>query len=313
MTRGIYTVANNVVTNQLRSFLNSFKVNWPHHYPICVIPYNDNYDEVVKIVADYENVIVFNDIAVLRQLDIFMGNLWMDCSEVVKEWKSKGKHVPHRLGEHRRFVALTEFGLFDEFIYLDVDTYINRNMSELLDMLQHFEVVAHDFQHEGPEHVFTIGSLRLEKILAGHILDQIQCTGLIITRKNLFSKQQWMELPKQMREDQEVLYAWAPDQTLWNYMINKNQVKFVNLTRYWTPEQITHDSQTFTKFEFRDGKIYEEGRPIFYFHHIGVPSSEFNRLCNRKKPMNNFRYQEIFLWFRYWNDRKNCPIPNLYG
>ena len=299
MKTGIYIVANDRVCNQLIALLNSAKINWPNHPPICVIPYDGYYSDVRAVVEKYSNVFLFEDIKTLFDVDKFFGNIWMSCEPALKVWREKNKHLPHRLGEHRRFLAFTDKAPFDRFLYIDVDTYFNRDLTELFELLNSFDLIAHDYQFKAPKHALNVNSKKLSTLLNGELEDQVMCSGFFLSRKDLFSKEQWQKLPLLIRKDADLLHYWAPDQTLLNYMINKFKVKFVNLIRYWHEERRTADSQTYTKFKFRDGKLYQNGKEITYFHHIGVPAEEFNRICEGKSPIHDFRYQDVFKYFRH--------------
>lgn len=302
MKKGIYIVANDRVCNQLIALLNSIKVNWPSHYPICIIPYNSICTEVETVVSKYKDVFMFEDLEALIEVDKFFGNIWMSCEPAIQVWKSKNKHIPHRLGEHRRFLAFTQNAPFDEFLYIDVDTYVNRDLSDLFELLGEFDLIAHDYQFKAPKHALNVDSKKISTLLNGQLNDQVMCSGFFLSKRDVFTKEQWGRLPLFIQKDSDLLHYWAPDQTLLNYILNKFKIKFVNLIRYWPEEKRTADSQTYTKFEFESGRIYQEGRLITYFHHIGVPAEEFNRICDGKKPTHDFRYQNIFNYFRYKED-----------
>lgn len=299
MNRGIYTVANNKVVNQLAAFLNSIKRNWKDHPTVCVVPYDEHYTDVIELIKSYENVVFYDDVPALEQLDIFVGNLWMPLTSMVDAWKSKNKPIPHRLGMYRRFIGTTDRGLFDRFIYLDVDTYVFQPLDEFFELLDTYDIVAHDFQGTDPKHVFNLESLKLDSFLTGRLEDRVQCGGFIATKRNVFSNEEWRRVASLMVEDEEVFYPWAPIQSLWCYMFNKFQKKFVNLTRHWPQEKVTHDSQTYTKFVFEDGKLYEDGKMLYYFHHIGVPADSFNRICQGSEPKHPFRYRNVFEYYRF--------------
>lgn len=296
--RGIYLLANNRVSNQLIALLNSFKYNWPNHYPICIIPYDENVSSIVEIIKDYSNVTLYSNSEALKECDNYFAEIWQQCPLAIEAWKSKNKPIPFRLGEHRRFIAF-KAGLFEQFLYIDVDTYINRSFEELFTLLNKFDIVAHDFQQTGPQHVFNTEAPRLKEVLNGELLDQIQCTGMIVSKASLVTEEHWKKLPGLVAKYQEVLYPWSADQPIWNFMFNIFKWKFVNLTRYWPNEKVTHDAQTYVSFDFRNGKLFENEKELLYFHHIGVPAEEFNRICEGKEPIHNFRYQNVFKFFRY--------------
>lgn len=299
MEKGIYTVANDRVANQLIAFLNSLERNWPDHPIVCVVPYDDHFDEVATIVKQYDKVVVFDDTIALAELDKFIGNLWMPLTSIVETWKSRNKHVPHRLGMYHRFIGTTSYGLFDRFIYLDVDTFVFQPLDEFFDLLDEYDIVAHDFQGTDPSHVFNLESDKLSKFLNGDLADQIHCGGFFATKKALYSNEQWQQIGSLMQQYEDVLYPWAPDQSFWCFMFNILRKRFVNLVRHWPSEKVTHDAQTYTKFEFEDGALYDKGKRIYYFHHIGVPAEEFNRVCEGREPKHEFRYRNVFEYYRF--------------
>ncbi|MDE5081962.1 MAG: sugar transferase, partial [Trichodesmium sp. St18_bin1] len=56
MTKGIYTVANDVVFDQLVALLNSIEVNVGTDTPVCVIAYDDRTEKVQAEIEKRKNV-----------------------------------------------------------------------------------------------------------------------------------------------------------------------------------------------------------------------------------------------------------------
>ena len=50
MTDGIYTLANDVVCDQLIALLNSIEVNLGSDFPVCVIPYDDRLEKIMPVI-----------------------------------------------------------------------------------------------------------------------------------------------------------------------------------------------------------------------------------------------------------------------
>jgi hypothetical protein len=61
MKRGIYTLANDKVYDQLVAFLNSIETNYSPNIPVCVIPFNDELELVKAELAKGENTFLFTD------------------------------------------------------------------------------------------------------------------------------------------------------------------------------------------------------------------------------------------------------------
>ncbi|NET69682.1 MAG: hypothetical protein F6K62_01070 [Sphaerospermopsis sp. SIO1G2] len=56
MERGIYTLANDTVYDQLVALLNSIEKNIGTHIPVCIIPYNDKLSKVELEINSRPNV-----------------------------------------------------------------------------------------------------------------------------------------------------------------------------------------------------------------------------------------------------------------
>ncbi|MBW4647743.1 MAG: hypothetical protein KME06_03450 [Kastovskya adunca ATA6-11-RM4] len=60
-SRGIYTLANDAVYDQLVALLNSIETNISPDEPIRIIPYNNKLDRIKQEIAPRNNVTLFND------------------------------------------------------------------------------------------------------------------------------------------------------------------------------------------------------------------------------------------------------------
>lgn len=309
-TRGIYIVCNNKVANQVIALLNSLKVHWPEHPSIIVVPYDDDHSEIVKLIKHYDNVTFYSNEDAIARCDKYFIDLWSKCPRMIEAWQSKNKEVPFRLGMHRRFVGYFD-PMFDQFVYLDSDIYVNNDLTPMFQWLDDYECVGYDQQHTGPQHVFNLES-PLVKQFGDDLTNKIQCAGFILSRSNAFTEAHWEQLNETIEQEQEIFYPWGPDQTLLNYMINKFGKKFINLGVSLPESERTFDAQTYTKFTFKDGVLYQDDKRLTYFHHIGVPADEFNLLCEGKRPKHEFRYQNVFLYYRYLFSQSQCPDQTVF-
>src|ERR1700730_17769535 len=102
-SRGVYFLANDRVLDLAIAFLNSFRRYNPE-IPLCLVPFDENFDEVCDLRSKYV-FSVFSDAIALQR-----------CDELSKHFAG------HRSGQFRK-LAIWE-GVFDEFIYIDVDTVV---------------------------------------------------------------------------------------------------------------------------------------------------------------------------------------------
>jgi hypothetical protein len=57
--KGIYTLANDYLYDQVIALINSIRKNYDEDIPICIIPYDDNIKKLKSLVL--ENVFLFDD------------------------------------------------------------------------------------------------------------------------------------------------------------------------------------------------------------------------------------------------------------
>ena len=56
VSQGIYTLANDVVSDQLIALLNSIEIHVSSSLPICIIPYDDRLDKVKSEIKNRPNL-----------------------------------------------------------------------------------------------------------------------------------------------------------------------------------------------------------------------------------------------------------------
>src|SRR5258708_768363 len=103
MASGMYFLANDSVINNTIAFLNSVRMHNPS-LPICLIPFNDDCERVMRLHARYDF------------------SIWSDC-EVLRRCDEISLSFHNRVLGHYRKLALWEGG-FTQFVYIDTDTVI---------------------------------------------------------------------------------------------------------------------------------------------------------------------------------------------
>ena len=114
---------------------------------------------------------------------------------------------------------------------------------------------------------------------------------------------------KQLREGEaEVLYIWAADQPILNYMVMRSGLKVYNLALNLPPGDITGNSVTSSHFQEKDHLIYDHGKRLTYLHYIGISSKVFARVCDGENL--DFPYRDVFLHYRYLHEPEKQPQFN---
>lgn len=119
--RGVYFSANDNILELVIAFLNSFRRH-NQTIPLCLIPYDDNFQQLEPLQSHY-GFSIWNDPEILRQCD--------DISLSFHDYP---------LGHYRR-LAIWE-GEYDEFIYIDSDTVVLKNIDFTFDYLDEFSFLV---------------------------------------------------------------------------------------------------------------------------------------------------------------------------
>jgi hypothetical protein len=143
MTNGIYTLANDVVYDQLVALLNSIEANAGEDIPVCVIPYDDRLEKVKAEISTRKNVMLFEDKSVIERWENFSTQAWKYHKRAQKVWKQRGLPPVYRLAMHRKLCGID--GPFDKFIYFDADTLLMGSLTLIYDKLNDYDWVTYDF------------------------------------------------------------------------------------------------------------------------------------------------------------------------
>ncbi|MBE9068488.1 sugar transferase [Leptolyngbya cf. ectocarpi LEGE 11479] len=310
MKRGIYTLANDVVYDQLVALLNSIEQN-SGHIPVCVIAYNDDIERVTAEVAQRDNVSLLDDATLFKFWEDFSLRVWQTHPTAIKKWKASGvKTQFYRVGENHRYVSFDPAAPFDEFIYLDADTLVLQPLDFMFERLSQADVVVYDFQFKDLSHIFNVNSDKLEIVFSAERLQRdIFCSGCYASKRGLFSEAELDHVVDTLGQgNSDVLYMGAPNQSLLNYMVQINNRSVHNVALEWRPEgKATGNAVSSKHFEERDGLVYDRGKRLSYLHYIGLSSKLFRRVCSGENL--DFPYRQTFLHYRYLHE----PMPELLG
>lgn len=307
MVNGIYTLANDVVYDQLVALLNSIDVNAGSDVPVCVIAYDDHISRVQAEVNRRPNVTLLNDPALFRPWEDFSVQVWQTHATALQTWRDRGIQGVRRIGMNRRYCAFDPDAPFEQFAYFDADALVLNRLDHVFQPLDHSDIVVYDFQYKDPSHIYNIHSPRLAQVFPlDRVNREIFCAGFYASKRGFFAPDQRDWLVSQLQQgDSEVLYIEAPNQSVLNYMVMKSGLSVYNLALQLPAEQRTGNSVTSSHFEQRDHRLFDKGSPLTYLHYIGLSSKLFQSVCQGENI--NFPYRETFLHYRYLHEPEKRP------
>ena len=134
----------------------------------------------------------------------------------------------------------------------------------------------------------------------------MRCSGFFASRKGLFDEGKLSKLMQNLENGEaDLLYPFAPEQSLLNYMLMRSDVSIYNFALDLPYDKRTGNSVTSTHFEEKEHILYDKGVRLTYLHYIGIGSGPFRRLCSGENV--NIPYRDIFLHYRYLHDPEKRP------
>ncbi len=217
MNRGIYIIANDKVTDHAIALLNSIRL-YDQETPIVMIPYDDNYHNIAKILNEYYQVEIYEDLEFIDRLSR-------------KLHESFGGKFFARPNQFRKQACW--FGPFDEFLYIDTDIVVFEKIIDNLSYLKTVDFICCDYQYLGGiQNVFNSKILE-EKIFTENQLQDIFNGGFWGSKKNLISEQDLYETFAECAAHPEYFdfSQKTSDQPIINYMLLKRIPRRFNIVR----------------------------------------------------------------------------------
>lgn len=308
MVDGVYTLANDVVYDQVVALLNSIEANHGSELPVCVIAYDTRIERLQAEVERRSHVTLMQDPLMFQRWEDFSTRVWKTHPHAMATWEQeRGKPGVYRLECNHRYAAFDPEAPFDRFIYLDADTLVLDSLDLFFDSLDTHDFVVYDFQHKDPTHIFNVKSPKLSEIFEpAQIESEIFCSGCFAAKKGLFppERQDWL-VERLAEGEAEVLYLNAPNQSVLNYITLRSPIPVYNIALHHPKEQVTGNSVTSSHFEERDHRLYDHGKPLTYLHYIGLSSQLFTRLAHGENI--DFPYRDVFLHYRFLHEPEKRP------
>ncbi len=280
MTRGIYITANDRVTEQAIAFMNSIRFYDPD-VPVVMIPYDDNYQEIAKILGDRFGVTVYPDLDFIERLSQKLYDIF-------------GSGFFARPNQFRKQACW--FGEFDEFLYIDTDIVVFEKIIDNLDYLQEYDFLCCDYQHSGGiTNVFSQTVIE-QRIFTEAELQNIFNGGFWASKKNLISEQDLYDTFTECAAHPEYFdfSQKTSDQPIINYMMLKRIPKGFNLV--YKNGKAPGSWAGSKHFQQRDNILFDpnSNKNLQYLHWAGI------------KIQPGCPYWNIWKHYRYLNE--TAPI-----
>ncbi|WP_069791415.1 Npun_R2821/Npun_R2822 family protein [Cyanobacterium sp. IPPAS B-1200] len=253
--KGIYIVANDKVINNSIALLNSIRL-YDSEVPITLIPYDDNYHEILKILSTTYQVNLYADLGFIDTLSNNLHNIF-------------GQNFFARPNQFRKQACW--FGEYDEFLYIDTDIVVFEKIISCLDYLKDNDFITCDYQgSKGIRNIFSEEVINRSIFTSDELKDVFNC-GFWGSKKDLISEDLLYETFKECSKNPEYFdfSQKTSDQPIINYLVLKQIPRRLNLTKISDNEPGSWASSK--HFTEQDHKLYDKGQPLRYLHWVGVP------------------------------------------
>ncbi len=292
MSRGIYITANDKVTDCAIAFLNSIR-HFDTETPIVLIPYDENYHAIAKLLEEQYNVQLYEDLDFIERLSR-------------KLYQIFGKNFFARPNQFRKQACW--FGPFDEFLYIDTDIVVFEKIIDNLNYLADYDFLCCDYQHLGGiKNVFTSEVID-NNIFNERELQDIFNGGFWASKKGLLSEADLYESFHECAAHPEYFdfSQKTSDMPIINYTILKRVSRRFNIVR--RPEKAPGNWAGSNHFQQQGNRLIDPtiNQPLQYLHWAGI----------RIEP--DCPYWDIWKHYRYLNERettqpaKTQPAQNFW-
>ncbi|MBK1987210.1 sugar transferase [Sphaerospermopsis aphanizomenoides BCCUSP55] len=292
--KGICTLGNDYVFDQLVALLNSIDVFLGSEIPVCIYPFDEQTQRIAQEIAKRPNVFLYDDQESIQRWDQFM--LEASPASMTRKYRI--------YGGHRRFCAFD--APFDEFVYLDADTLVMDSLDLVFQKLAEYDCVVYDFQFKHPDKVYNIESSKLLQVFDPERLEkEVFCSGFYASKKGLFAQSKIDKLLSYLQAgEREILYPTG-DQPVLNYMFMRSGLRICNLAHHLDREKVTGCTVTSKHFEDKDHILYDKGNRLTYLHYIGIHPRIHQAVCTGDNI--EFPYRDLFLYYRYLHEPDKRP------
>jgi Mannosyltransferase putative len=281
MSRGIYITANDKVADHAIALLNSIRT-YDSETPVVLIPYDDNYHEVLNILNSRFGVTVYPDLEFIDRLS-------------KRLHRTFGEKFFARPNQFRKQACW--FGEFDEFLYIDTDIVVFEKIIDNLNHFDHYDFLACDYQHRGG--IKNVFSPEIVNVFCPSDLLDIFNGGWWASKKGLISEQDIYETFAECAAHPEYFdfSQKTSDQPIINYMVLKRIEQRFNLVHL--DDRVPGSWAGSTHFMREGNQLIDPAsdRPLQYLHWAGI----------RIEP--GCAYWDIWAHYRYLGEKMPYFAP----
>ncbi|KKD37696.1 Npun_R2821/Npun_R2822 family protein [Limnoraphis robusta] len=319
-SQGIYTLANDVVFDQLVALLNSIEVNVGSNIPVCVIPYDDRLEKVKREINARANVTLYENYPEMQRWEEFAKEVWAahpratQSKKKIAKWYNKSNLL-------RKMCAFD--GEFEEFVFYDADSLAMKPLDQVFTKLEEYDFVFDDWEHAKRKEVAAFNFDRVYQdsgLTESEVRSKIHCSSFFGSRAGIFGVQELETLKKRLIEHREIEWinslSWWCDADLFSYMSLVTNRPIFNFTRSSNGEERTGNCANADPFVNIDNVLYNQDglKPIHRIHYMGYSSVDFGRLSQGEDV--HIPYQDVFLHYRFLKHPEQKPTklkpPSLF-
>ncbi|WP_193198455.1 Npun_R2821/Npun_R2822 family protein [Nostoc sp. MG11] len=307
---GIYTLANDVVYDQLVALLNSIEINVSADIPVCIIPYDERLDRVKQEINSRKNVILFEDWDVIQRWEEFAHQVWAAHPRERETKTSRPSWYKSHL--QRKFVAFE--GVFEQFVFYDGDSLAMKPPTDVIEKLNKYDFVFDDWEHLKNRTVAALDISVIEKTglyTEADIRPKLHCSSFFGSKRGLFTADEIEVMKQQLIDKREIEWinghGWWDDAFLFNYMTLRCDRPLFNFTLSPDGQDRTGNCANADPFVNINHVLYNQDglKPIHRIHYMSYSSSDFARLSQGEDV--NILYRDEFLYYRFLKQPEQRP------
>ncbi|MEO5563920.1 MAG: hypothetical protein ABIR18_10810 [Chitinophagaceae bacterium] len=274
-TRGVYFLSNDTMYEFTIAFLNSFRTYNPS-VSLCFIPYNDNVDNILALKEAYH-------------FEVYQDN------ELLKECDAMSLQLHDEIKPAYRKLVIWK-GIYDQFIYIDIDTVVLADLSFAFEFLADHDCLTATSNIRAIRKFVWLDGIEETGLLTADQIAYAANTGFVVSKKIFTDFGNIKDKLEESRLLKNYMELNCMEQPFLNYLIVTSGKPYTSLCElgyserqrrvlyeYWGGEE---------EAEIINGKMYRKtGGQICFIHWSGVWRLK-DKMPNKK----------IWDHYRYMND-----------
>ncbi len=300
--RGVYFLANDKVFDLTMAFLNSFRKYNPD-ISLCLIPYNSDAAKIIALKEKYK-------------FEIFRNNeLLEECDNISEAFHGNIN------GSYRKLVMWE--GIYENFIYIDIDTVVLENVSFAFTFLEDYDILTSHSNIPALQKFVWKKSVVNSRLLTRSQVQYSANTGFIVSKHGAipFSEIRTTKLENGL-ELKPHMVLMCQEQPFLNYCIVTSNKHYSSLMVLGNsiPGIMTEKWGGHPGGNVTNGKIWfpQDHRDVFLVHWAGVWRPQkidliiYNmlRVFGYSRPTINTRmpYKKLWLYYRHYDERSQGTL-----